>query len=148
MRPSVLEPLKLVEGRPARHEVGVGDEHARRVLVGAKSAHRLARLDEQRLVVFERAELAHDDVERLPRARRAARPAVDDEIIGALGHLGVEVVVEHPERRLLDPSFAGELGPPRRSYHPAALRHALSLPRDDSTSTARNSSPACPMQGL
>ena len=35
-----------------RHEIGVGDEHARRVGVGAEHADWLPRLDEQGLVAF------------------------------------------------------------------------------------------------
>ena len=43
---------------------------------------------------------------------RAARPgaAVDDELVGPLGDLGVEVVHQHPHRRLLLPAAAGDLG--------------------------------------
>src|SRR5439155_14379728 len=59
---------------------------------------------------FERRE---DPVERLPRARRAAGAAVDDELVGPLRDLGVEVVLDHPERRLLRPREAGQLGPAR-----------------------------------
>ena len=45
----------MLPGRPVRHEVGVGDQHARRVGMGAEHADRLARLDQQRLVVLELA---------------------------------------------------------------------------------------------
>ena len=45
-----IELVEMVPGRPVRHEVRVGDQHARRVGMGAKDADRLARLDEQRLV--------------------------------------------------------------------------------------------------
>jgi hypothetical protein len=44
----------------------------------------LAGLDEERLVVGERPQLADDRVERIPAARGAARPAVDDEGVGIL----------------------------------------------------------------
>ena len=40
----------MLPGRPVRHQVGVGDQHARRVRVGAEHADRLARLHQQRLV--------------------------------------------------------------------------------------------------
>ena len=66
---------------------------------------------------------------------RAALPgaAVDDELVGALGDLGVEVVHQHPQRGFLGPALAGELaatrsvddaGPARcahRGEHQAAL---------------------------
>ena len=95
-QPERLEAPELVPVRPLADEVGVGDQHPRRPLVGAKDADRLARLDEQCLVVAERAQLADDRVERVPRARRAPGAAVDDEVVGALGHVGVEVVHQHP----------------------------------------------------
>jgi hypothetical protein len=82
--------------------------------VRAKFADGLAGLDEQRLVVLEVPELADDDVERVPRARGFAGPAVDDEVLGALGDLGVEVVVQHAQSGLLHPAFAGALGAARR----------------------------------
>ncbi len=55
-QPGRLEPAELVPRRPVGHEVGVGDQHPRRPLVGAEHADRLARLDEHRLVVAERAQ--------------------------------------------------------------------------------------------
>ena len=60
---------------------------------------------------------------------RAARPgaAVDDEVVGALGDLGVEVVHQHPQRGLLRPALAGELGAARR----ADLARARSSQRPD-----------------
>ncbi len=45
-----IELVEMVPGRPMRHQVGIGDQHARRVLVGAEHADRLARLHQQRLV--------------------------------------------------------------------------------------------------
>ena len=78
-----------------------------------KTPDRLAGLDEQRLVVPELAQRAHDRVEALPVARGLADPAVDDEVLGALGHLGVEVVHEHAQGGLLLPRPAGERGAAR-----------------------------------
>ncbi len=54
--------------------------------------------------------VAHDRVERLPAAGGAAGAAVDDEILGVLGDLGVEVVHQHPQRGFLLPALAGQLG--------------------------------------
>src|SRR5207249_1285640 len=50
-----------------------------------------------------------------PVARRLAGPAVDDQLVGLLGDLRVEVVHEHPESGLLWPAFARQLRPPRRA---------------------------------
>ena len=101
--------IELVEHLPVRpfgHEVGVGDEHARRILVGAEHADRLARLDEQGLVVLEPFERLDDLVEAFPVARGAADAAIDDEALRVLGDLVVEVVHQHPHRGLGGPAFA------------------------------------------
>src|SRR5439155_16040515 len=42
------------------------------------------------------------------------RAAVHHQFLGSLRHLGVEVVHQHPERRLLNPAFARASGAPRR----------------------------------
>ena len=76
---------------------------------------RLSRLHEQRLVVLERAQRRDDRVERLPAARGAAGAAVDDEIVGPFGDLGIEIVHQHPQRGFLRPSFAGERRAARRA---------------------------------
>src|SRR3954453_10622204 len=98
--------------------------------MGAEDAHRLAGLDEEGLVVAEVAEGGHDRVERVPGARRAPGPAVDHEVIGTLGHLGIEVVHEHPERSLLRPAAARQLVAARGAYRP---RPAHSRPPTAST---------------
>ena len=94
---------------PFGHEVGVGDEHARRVLVGAEDADRLARLDEQGLVVLEPLQRLDDGVVALPIARGAADPAVDDQALRVLGDLVVEVVHQHPHRGLGGPALGHDL---------------------------------------
>ena len=113
-QPQRLQPAELVPGGPARDQVGVGDQHPGGVLVGAEHAHRLAALDQQRLVVAQPLQRGDDGGIALPVARRLARPAVDHQILGALGHLGVEVVLQHPQRRLLVPAPAGQPAAARR----------------------------------
>ena len=98
-----LEPAELVPVAPLRNQVGVGEQHARRPLVGAEHADRLAGLDEHRLVGGECRQRACHRVEGVPAARRSAGTAVDDEVGRAFGDLGVEVVVQHPVRRFLRP---------------------------------------------
>ena len=57
---------------------------------------------------------ARDDrVERVPRTRGPAGAAVDDQVLGALGHVGVEVVHQHPQGGLLRPPFRGDRGAAR-----------------------------------
>ena len=78
--------------------------------MGAEDADRLAGLHQHGLVVLQRAQRRDDRVERLPAARGPAGAAVDDEVVGVLGHLGVEVVHQHPQRGFLLPALAGDLG--------------------------------------
>ena len=86
-----LEPAELLPGSPARDQVGVGDQYSRRFLVGAEYADRLAGLHEQGLVPGQTAQGPDDCVERLPAPRRLPGPAVDDELVGLLRDLGVQV---------------------------------------------------------
>ena len=111
--PLAIELVEAVPGRPVRHEVGVGDQDPRRVGVGAEHADRLAGLDEQRLIALEAAQRRDDAVERLPIARRAADPAIDDELARPLGDVGIEIVHQHAQRRFGEPALGAELGSAR-----------------------------------
>ena len=119
-----VELVEVLPGGPGRDQHRVRDEHARRVGVGPEDADRLARLHEQRLVVLQRAQAADDRVEALPVARGLADAAVDDEVLGPLRHLGVEVVHEHAQRGLLLPGLAGERGAARGADRAVGLSHA------------------------
>ena len=137
-------PLELAEDLPCRplaDEVRVGDQHARRPGMGAHDADRLARLDEQGLVVGEDAQLADDRVEGLPRACRATGPAVHDEMVRILRDLGIEVVHQHPQRRLLRPAAAGQLRAARGAHRPGA-RRAVSRGHGASPGSVRHRWPA------
>ena len=68
-----IEFVELLPGRPFGDEVGVGEEHARRILVGAEHADRLARLDQQGLVFLQPLERL-DDLVVSSAQLRAARP--------------------------------------------------------------------------
>ena len=52
-QPEVLQPPELLPVGPVADQVGVGDQHPRRPLVGAHHADRLAGLHEHRLVVLQ-----------------------------------------------------------------------------------------------
>ena len=109
MRPSFSSSLKLLPVGPVADEVGVADQNAGRVVVGAEDADRLARLHQQGLVVVERAQGIDDGVVAIPIAGGAAGAAVDDEVLRALGDLFVEIVHQHAHGGFLSPAFAGEL---------------------------------------
>src|SRR5205814_5631735 len=102
----ILEPTEFVPRRPARDDQRVRDEHARRPFMRAEDAHWFAGLDQQGFVALQARERLEDAVERGPRARRAARAAVHDEIFRALGDVGVEVVLDYAVWLLLPPGEA------------------------------------------
>ena len=103
-----VELVEMLPGAPARHEVGVGEQHARRVGVRLEHAHRLAGLDQQGLVGLEALQRFDDAVEAFPVARRAADAAVHHEFLGPLGHRRVEIVHEHAQRRFGEPAARRE----------------------------------------
>ena len=119
-----VELVEVLPGGPGgtRFELAISTRGAS--CVRAEDAHRLARLHQQRLVVAQLAQRAHDGVEALPVARRLADAAVDDQVLGPLGHLGVEVVHQHAQRRLLLPAPAGERRAARGADRPRSrCRH-------------------------
>src|SRR5215203_5212607 len=81
--------------------------------MGSEHPDRLAGLHQQGLVPLELAQRADDAIEALPVPRGAPDAAVDDELLRLLGDLGIEVVHEHPQRRLGEPALRRHLGAPR-----------------------------------
>ena len=116
VRPSGLQAAELLPVGPVADEVGVGDQHARRPLVGLHHADRAAGLDEHRLVLLQRAQRAHHGVEGAPVAGGLAGAAVDDELVGVLGDLGVEVVLQHAQGGFLLPSPGAQFRTARCPY--------------------------------
>ena len=112
-QPGRLQAAELRPVRPVADQVRVGDQHPRRPLVGPDHADRLAGLDEHGLVLAQLGQRAHDRVERLPGPRGPAGAAVHDQVVGALGHLRVEVVHQHAQRGLGLPGPGGERGAAR-----------------------------------
>src|SRR5690606_2652804 len=121
----LLQPPELRPVRPVADQVGVGDEHPRRPLVGAQHPDRTAGLHEHRLVVGQCGERADHRVERRPVAGRPPRPAVDDQGVGPLRDLRVEVVAEHPQRGLGLPGPGRERRAARRADGPSTLHDEL-----------------------
>ena len=103
-----VELVEVLPVGPLRHQVRVGEQHARRVRVRLEHADRLARLDQQRLVVVQLLQRREDLVEAGPVARRAADAAVDHQVLRVLGHFGVEVVLQHAVGGFGEPALAGE----------------------------------------
>src|SRR5690606_25815711 len=117
----LIQLVEVLPGGPVRHQVGVGDQHARGVGVGGEDADRLAGLHQQGLVVAQGLQRFDDRVVALPVARGPADAAVDHQLRGVLGHFRVQVVLEHAERGLGEPGPAGELGAAGRADGAAAV---------------------------
>ena len=107
--------VEVVPVRPLRHEIRIRDQHARRIGVRPEYADRLAGLDQQAFVGFERTQRFDDALVAFPIARGLADAAVDHELLGALGDLGIEVVHQHPQRRLGEPALCRERRSARRT---------------------------------
>jgi hypothetical protein len=120
---ALLEVAEIFPRRPRRDEQGVGDQDARRARVRLEHTDRLAGLHQQRLVVFEHGQRAHDRVIRCPVARRLAGSAVDDQIVGPFSDVRIQIVHQHPQRGFLLPPFAGERGASRRADRSGCCGH-------------------------
>ena len=67
----------------------------------------LAGLDDQRLVRLQVLQARDDAVEILPGPGGAADAAIDHQLMRVLGHVGVQVVHQHPHRGLGQPGLGG-----------------------------------------
>ncbi len=93
-----------------RHKVGVGNQNARRILMGAENANRFARLHQKGLVVFKFLEAGNNLVEILPGARRTANTAIHHQFVRIFGNVGMQIVHQHAHRRFGQPAFGGDVG--------------------------------------
>lgn len=100
----------MCPGRPMRHDVGIRDQDARRIGMGAHDGDRLARLDDQRLVRLEVPERRDDAVEILPCPRRTPDAAIDHKLVRVFGNVRMKVVHQHAQGRLGLPALRVELG--------------------------------------
>src|SRR5579883_860129 len=110
---TTVQAMELFVIGPAADQVGVGDQNARGGVVRLEDAHRFAGLDKQCFIV---AEGADDGFKGRPIARGPAGAAVDDQIFGFFGDLGIEVVHEHTEGGFLMPAPARDFAASGCSY--------------------------------
>ena len=94
-QPGALQLAEVLPVRPVTHQVGVGNQDARRPLMGAEDSHRLAGLNQQSFVIAQTLQRADDGAEAVPVAGGLAGAAIDDQFFRPLGHFGVEVVHQH-----------------------------------------------------
>ncbi len=79
----------------------------------AEHTHGFARLNQQRLIVFEPLQRRDNAIEAFPVARSSADAAIHDQLRRPLRDLGVEIVHEHAQRRLGEPALGREGGAAR-----------------------------------
>ncbi len=115
----------MLPRRPTRHQVGVGEQHARRIGVSLEHADRLARLHQQRFIVLESAQRLDDLVVTLPVARGAADAAIDNQFLRMLGHVRIEIVHQHPERGFGEPRLATDLLAARRANDARSVKAGI-----------------------
>ena len=90
-----VELLPVVGLRVVRDDHAVGDDHARRVLVGREQAQRMARVHHERLLVRHRGKILHHKAILRPVLEDGAVAAVDDEFVRVLRHARIQVVLDH-----------------------------------------------------
>ena len=102
---------------PGRHKIRICNENPGCIDVRAKDACRAAGLNQQRLIVFELAQTTNDRIVRFPVTRRLANATVHNEVLRALGNVGIEIIHEHAQWRFGQPALGVQFRAGRRSYH-------------------------------
>ena len=90
-----LELAEMLPIGPFADQVRVGNQDPGRIRSRAEDTNRLTGLDQESFVVLQLPQGPDDRVETVPIARRFAGSAVDDQFVGILRDLGVEVVHQH-----------------------------------------------------
>src|SRR5258705_8163349 len=91
------------------NQIGIRDEHSRGFLVSAEFADRLARLNEQGLIVFKPAQRTDNSVKTLPISGRPPGAAVNDQSIRSSRDFRIEILHQHLHGGFLVPPFATTL---------------------------------------
>ncbi len=112
----LIQLVEMIPGRPVGHQVGIGDQDPRRILVGPEHADRLAGLDQQGFGLFQAFQRGNDAVEVVPCAGRAADAAVDDQLMRVFRHVRMQVVHKHAQRSLRQPGLGIQLRSGRREH--------------------------------
>src|ERR1044072_1203215 len=120
---TAFEFMEVFPVGPGADEIRIGDQHSRRVFVRAKNRDRLAGLDQQGFIVFQRAQFTHNRVERWPVSRCLTSTPINDQLIRLLRDIGIEIVHEATQRGLLVPTFARQLRAMRCPDH-SVFAHA------------------------
>ncbi len=108
-QPGAIELVELLPRGPMGNDVGICDQHPRCVGMGAKDAHRLAGLDQQRLVIAEGLQRGDNAIIAAPVARRAADAAIDHQLLRLFRDLGIEIIHQHAHGSFTLPAFGRDL---------------------------------------
>ena len=104
-QPLAIEFVEMFPIRPFRDKIGIGDQHPRRIFMGAKHADRLAGLDQQGFVRFQPLQRFDDPVIAFPVARGSTDAAIDDKLLRPFRDVRVQIVHQHPQRRFGEPAL-------------------------------------------
>ena len=77
----LVEFVKVIPGRPVWHKIGIGDQHTRRIFVGAKHANGFARLYQQGFIIIQGFQGGHDLIKILPRPCSPANTTVNHQFM-------------------------------------------------------------------
>src|SRR4030095_11195169 len=94
-------------------EIGIRDQDPWRFIVGPEFTDRFARLDKERLVIFELAQRTDEAIEAFPISRRSAGAATDNQAVRCFRHFRIKVVHQHAHGCLLVPALTTALGATR-----------------------------------
>ena len=103
--PLTIELMKMLPGRPVRHQVGIGDQHAGASAWVRNTPTGLPDCTSSVSSASSRLQRGDDGVETVPVTRRPADAAIDHQFLRTLRHGGVQVVHQHAQRRLGEPGF-------------------------------------------
>ena len=95
--------VKVVPVGPVRHNIGVSNQHARRIGMGAKNTDRLTGLYQQGFVFTQRPQAVQNGFEGRPVAGGFTNTAIDHQVFRAFGNIGVKVVLDHAISRFDQP---------------------------------------------
>ena len=105
--------------------------------MGAQNAHWLTRLDQQRLIVLQALERAHNGVEGGPVARSLPCAAVNHQLVRSFGYFRIEIVHQHAQGSFLLPALGAQPGSSRRTNYVFMRTSYQSLHRESPLPSVR-----------
>ena len=91
-QPFGVQFVEVFPGSPMWHQVGVGNQHARCVVVSFEYAYRFSGLDQQRLIGLQFGQRVDDGVIAFPVPCGAANPAVNHQLMWIFRHIGIQII--------------------------------------------------------